>query len=268
DPHGMPSGGDWALQRQAAITIEYASGIWIVANLFTRLDGNAIIMNRFNRRHLIFDNEIVWNGDTAIASWGDTNGITFPISESEETSMGWDGTDGNQPRQVEIVANYVHELGIWEKQSSFYFQGKSCLNVVAYNIFYNGPRAGINFNDGFGGGTQITRNLLFNTCRESGDHGFCFIFFFLNYLFIYLFIISQFVHTHTFFFFFVRVGPFNSWDRQVYVTDVKYGYPSVIKQWDYISYNFILANYNSIGAIDNDDGSCFYQTHHNFFVYG
>ena len=32
-------------------------------------------------------------------------------------------------------------------------------------------RAGINFNDGFGGGDVIERNLVFSTCRESGDHG-------------------------------------------------------------------------------------------------
>jgi hypothetical protein len=50
-------------------------------------------------------------------------------------------------------------------------------------------------------------------------------------------------------------GPFNSWDRQVYVTDVRTGQPDVIKEWDDISHNFIIANYNSQEAIDNDDGS-------------
>ena len=86
--------------------------------------------------------------------------------------MGWDATDGNQPRFSKILYNFVHELGIWEKQSSFYFQAKSCQNdIIKGNIFFNGPRAGINFNDGMGGGSNVTENLLFNTCRESGDHG-------------------------------------------------------------------------------------------------
>ncbi|ETO31742.1 hypothetical protein RFI_05376 [Reticulomyxa filosa] len=143
--------------------------------------------------------------------------------------MGWDGTNGNQPRELTIIQNFVHELGIWEKQSSFYFQAKSCQNYIANNIFFNGPRAGINFNDGFGGGSHIYKNLLFNTCRESGDHGI--------------------------------------WDRQVYVTNVRYGTPSVIKAYDEISYNFMIANYNSQEAVDNDDGSCYYYTHHNFLVY-
>jgi hypothetical protein len=33
------------------------------------------------------------------------------------------------------------------------------------------PRAAVNFNDGFGGGNSVSNNLIFNTCRESGDHG-------------------------------------------------------------------------------------------------
>ncbi|ETO07724.1 hypothetical protein RFI_29663 [Reticulomyxa filosa] len=225
DPHGMPSGGDWALQRTGAI---YLDGTWNVSisnNEMTRLDGIAISVNRYNRLTVIARNEIAWTGDSAITLWGDTNGITFP-SSMDTSTMGWDGTDGNQPRGVQIIQNYVHELGIWEKQSSFLFQGKSCQNVIAYNIFYNGPRAGINFNDGFGGGSLIFKNLLFNTCRESGDHGlhlFFFILFFLfrNYFFCY----------------------------------------------DEISFNFVIANYNSQEAVDNDDGSCYFWTHHNFFVY-
>ena len=142
------------------------------------------------------------------------------------------GTDGNQLRFNRILNNFVHELGIWEKQSSFYFQAKSCQNILKGNIFFNGPRAGINFNDGFGGANNITESLLLNTCRESGDH-----------------------------------GPFNSWDRQVYVTKVRNGTAQPDKDWDYIYNNFMIANYQSSMAIDNDDGSNYYQTFNNFFAY-
>lgn len=70
------------------------------------------------------------------------------------------------------------------------------------NVCYNGPRAGININDGFGGGNVFEGNLVFNMVRleclavasrpfiplvvqvrETGDH-----------------------------------GPLNSWDRQPYLT--------------------------------------------------
>ena len=45
------------------------------------------------------------------------------------------------------------------------------------------------------------------------------------------------------------------------------GKPTVVKYYDEIAHNFIIANYHSSMAIDNDDGSCYYETHHNFFAY-
>ena len=226
DPHGMPSGGDWALQRAGAIFLEGTENAMIDSCLFERLDGNAVMISGYNRNTTVQKSEFAWIGDTAIASWGYTSGAGID-------GMGPNGTDGNQPRFNRILYNFVHELGIWEKQSSFYFQAKSCQNLLQGNVFFNGPRAGINFNDGFGGASNLTENILFNTCRESGDH-----------------------------------GPFNSWDRQVFVTKVLDGKtPSPIKQYDYISKNFMIANYNSQEAIDNDDGSCYYETHNNFFAY-
>ena len=90
----------------------------------------------------------------------------------------------------------MHEIGIFQKQSSMWFQSKSCSNYISHNIFFNGPRAGINFNDGFGGNSTIFKNIIFNTCRESGDH-----------------------------------GPFNSWDRQPYLTNVKNGTTTFDKQY-------------------------------------
>ncbi len=227
DLHGMPSGGDWGLQRMGALFLEDTTNVTIENGIFERLDGNAIMVSGYNRNTTIQYNEFVWIGDSAIAQWGYTSGANV-------TGMGWDGTDGNQPRYSRILYNFAHELGIWEKQSSFYFQAKSCQNLLMGNIFFNGPRAGINFNDGFGGGSNLTENFLFNTCRESGDH-----------------------------------GPFNSWDRQVFITDVLNGQgtPGTQKDWDYISGNFMIANYNSQEAIDNDDGSNYYKTSGNFFAY-
>ena len=226
DPHGMPSGGDWALQRMGALFFEGTEATTVDSCIFERLDGNGVMISGYNRNVTIQKNEFVWIGDTAIASWGYTSGTNVP-------GMGWDGTDGNQPRFNRILYNFVHELGIWEKQSSFYFQAKSCQNLIMGNIFFNGPRTGIDFNDGFGGANNITWNLLLNACRESGSH-----------------------------------GPFNSWDRQVFVTKVRNGTAQPDKDWDYISYNFMIANYESIMAIDNDDGSNYYKTHDNFFAYG
>ena len=54
-------------------------------------------------------------------------------------------------------------------------------------------------------------------------------------------------------------GPFNSWDRVPYITNIGLHAPkaSVFPQFRQIHHNFMLANYNSQEAIDNDDGSSF-----------
>jgi hypothetical protein len=202
-PHGTPSGGDWAVGRSGALFFEGVAGVNISGCLLTRLDGNAVFVSGFARNVSISQNEFFAIGETAISQWGYTDGSPVP-------GMGFDASAGNQPRGTVVELNLVHEVGLWTKQNSFYFQSESFQNVVANNIGFNGPRAGINFDDGMGGGSQVLRNVLFNFCRESSDH-----------------------------------GPFNSWNRQVYQWFDRNGKMTSIKEDDEIAFNFIIANYHS-----------------------
>ena len=79
-----------------------------------------------------------------------------------------DTTGGDQPRGTYIGHNIFRELGIFQKQSSAVFQAESGLSVIENNWVYNGPRAGINYNDDSMGGSIIQNNTMFNLCRESG----------------------------------------------------------------------------------------------------
>ena len=144
-PHEMPSGGDWSLQRSGALFMEGTVGTVVDACNFSRLDSNAIMISGFNRNTTISRNEIAWTGDNAIAAWGKTRipAADCPECAARAPGFGFDGTEGTQPRGTKIVDNLVHELGIFEKQSSLFFQAKSCQNTIKGNIFYNGPRAGI-----------------------------------------------------------------------------------------------------------------------------
>jgi len=216
NPWGVPSGGDWGLYRGGAIFIEGAEHITIQHNVLTRIDGNGVFLSGYTRDVIIADNEFSWIGDSPMAGWGYT----------QEN----DGTDGQQPRHTQLTRNYVHEFGHYEKQSSFWFQAKACLTQIEGNVVFNGPRAGINFNDGFGGGTNVTQNLIYNQCRESGDH-----------------------------------GAMNSWDRTAYISDVKDGTPSYTAQMNSVDTNFIIANYGASQGFDTDDGSSWYDIHDNFF---
>ena len=59
EPHGMPSGGDWGLQRRGAVYLEGTEGVTIEACLFTRNDGNAVMLSGYNRDTLLKDIEAV-----------------------------------------------------------------------------------------------------------------------------------------------------------------------------------------------------------------
>ena len=41
----------------------------------------------------------------------------------------------------------------------------------------------------------------------------------------------------------------------------------MLMEWREIHHNLMVADYASQEAVDNDDGSAYYHTHHNFFVY-
>ena len=150
------------LTRNVFLSAENTEDLSISSSLLTTLDGHGIFFSGYTRGAVVDRNEFVSIGETAVNQWGYTDGSPVP-------GMGWDARAGNQPRGTRVTENLVHEIGLWTKQNSFYFQSESFNNVIEGNIAYNGPRAGVNFDDGLGGGSVVTRNVLFNFCRESSD---------------------------------------------------------------------------------------------------
>jgi hypothetical protein len=220
ESYEVPSAGDWAIHRNGAVFVEGVDGFTIQQCLFDSPGGNGLVLSNYIRNAVIEANEFRYSGDSSIIGVGSSQLV--------------DGTDGNQPRGTKVISNLVHESGIWGKQTSPYMQSLACQTELTGNIFFNGPRAGINFNDGFGGGNLLKNNLLFNFVRETADH-----------------------------------GVFNSWDRQPYLTKIKDGHtPSLLPATSHIMKNFIINNYHSAWPLDHDDGSCYYEDTYNFLVYG
>ena len=122
----------------------------VEASVFTHLDSNGIFLSGYSRGVTVRDNLFSWLGQSAIAAWGRLDG---------ETNS---GLGGNQPRGTLIEANVCREIGHIQKQSSFYFQAVTAQTTLRRNVVYNIPRAAINFNDGFGGGNDLSDNLFFN----------------------------------------------------------------------------------------------------------
>ena len=212
---GVPSGGDWALFGGGAVELNNTRGIEISQCNFTRLDANAVYLGGRNDAAVIRDSEFSWIGDSAIALWGESNE--------------WDARQRNYPRTTIVQGNVFRELGIHDKQSTAVFIAKAFGTIIQANLMFNMPRAAININDGAMGGHIIQHNVIFNTCRESGDH-----------------------------------GAINSWDRQPFLHSEGTSFtfaplPIVIQE------NFITANYGASQGVDNDDGSSFYNIARNVF---
>ena len=218
-PHAVPSGGDWAVHRDGAVFVEGVDGLLLQNCLFDAPGSNGLFLSNYVRNAVVEGNEFIYAGDSAIVAVGSTELI--------------DGTDGNQPRGSKIIGNLMHEFGVFGKQIAAYGQCLASETQLVENVLFNGPRAGVNFNDGFGGGHLMERNLIFNMVRETKDH-----------------------------------GPVNSWDRLPYLTTVRNGTPSLIQAQSNLTRNFIINNYNGNWPIDHDDGSCYYYDTYNLLVYG
>ena len=120
----------------AAVVAEDTNGLTFENCKFERLDGSAILLRGRHRGTHIRRNEFAFLGASGVAAWGRT-GQQDPLDGS--TINGWDGTTGEQPRGVQYVENFVHEIGHYQKQSSAWFQAQSCLNNISGNLLFNGP---------------------------------------------------------------------------------------------------------------------------------
>ena len=102
-----------------------------------RMDGNGIMISGYNRKATVSHSVFRWIGDSVLAGWGSTDDF------AANGTRGFDLTSGDFPRFTEISNNLIGEFGLFEKQSSAWFQAKTAQTTLKRNIIYNGPRAGV-----------------------------------------------------------------------------------------------------------------------------
>ena len=145
-PFASASGGDYSLRVDATLFVTGSEGLTVSNCNWIGVGGNALLLYAYNRNAKIVSNTFRFVGDSAIVSLGVVNGI--------------DGRDQNVPIGTLVTDNQASELGIYVKQSGFYYHAQSANATVARNVFFNTPRAGININDGYGGGHVIDQVSL------------------------------------------------------------------------------------------------------------
>ena len=122
---------------------------------FDQLEGNGVFLSNHVKGSEIVDCDFWRTGDSAVLAVG-------------SSSLN-NGSSAEYPSQNTISRNYMDTVGVNMKQTSCYFKALTYDNLIQDNICFTGPRAGLNWNDGFLGGDLVEGNVIFDMVRETGD---------------------------------------------------------------------------------------------------
>jgi hypothetical protein len=169
--------GDWCIYRGGAVLLTGTEDCSIRDCFFDAVGGNAVFVNHYARRVEVTGCKITEAGASGVCLVGDPNAVRSPSFEAgQAVPLGKiDRTPGpktdNYPARCRVYDNLMFNLGRVEKQTAGVQISMAEEITVSHNSIYHLPRAGININDGTWGGHVIEFNDVFDTVRESSDHG-------------------------------------------------------------------------------------------------
>jgi len=168
---------DWTIYRGAAVLYEGAVRCRLQNSVLHNLGNNAVFFSNFNRDCEVSGCRISEIGASGICFVGDPAAVRSPSFEYYQyiPPSEIDRTPGpktnNYPKDCKVYDNLMFDLGYVEKQSTG-VELSMCRDItVSHNSIYDVPRAGVNVSEGTWGGHIIEYNDVFNTVKETGDHG-------------------------------------------------------------------------------------------------
>ena len=168
---------DWTIYRGGTLLFDGTENCSVKDCVFEGIGGNAIMFSNYNRGDTVKGCHIYNTGANAVCFIGDTKAVrsaTFGY-ENYTAYDKMDKTPGpltnNYPRECVVEENLLHDLGDIEKQATGVEMEVAAFITVSHNSIYHTSRAGINIGDGCFGGHILEFNDVFNTVRETGDHG-------------------------------------------------------------------------------------------------
>lgn len=169
---------DWTIYRNGAILMEGTEGCSVSGTDFTGLGGDAVFINNYNRKaHIVscFIHDIGGNG---VAFVGDRDASRSPRDYQDARNFSWgtlDKTPGprsaNYPADCTVEDCLITRTGQVEKQTAPVQIAMAEGIQVIHCSLYDVPRAGINIGDGCWGGHVIDGCDVFDTVKETSDHG-------------------------------------------------------------------------------------------------
>ena len=168
---------DWTTYRGGAVFFRGAEDCAVRDCAIVHVGGNAVFASGYNRRVEVTGCKIAEAGASGVSFVGDPNAVRSPLLEYHETQTLEEMDRGRGPKTPDYPASCrVHDCliartGRIEKQSAGVNISMSSEITVSHNSIYDVPRAGINICDGCWGGHVIEFNDVFDTVKETGDHG-------------------------------------------------------------------------------------------------
>ena len=168
---------DWTVYRGGAVLFEMTENCSLRNCDLYNLGGNGVFFSYYNRDAEIAGSHFTNIGASAVCFVGDPKCVRSPSFEYnrfvalENMDMTKGPSGDNFPAECVVKDNLIHKIGLFEKQVTG-VELSMCQSItVSHNSIYDTPRAGINVSEGTWGGHVIEYNDVFDTVKETGDHG-------------------------------------------------------------------------------------------------
>ena len=168
---------DWAIYRGGAIFFNGAEDCALEDSFIDQVGGNAVFVNNYNRRVAIRGTQIAKAGANGICFVGDPQAARSPlfnyyqVHKLDEIDRAPGPRTGNYPADCVVDDCLIHLTGRVEKQTAGVEIDLAQGITVRHCSIYDVPRSGINIGDGCWGGHVIEFCDVFDTVKETGDHG-------------------------------------------------------------------------------------------------
>jgi len=168
---------DWTTYRGGAVFFNGTENCTLEDCFLDQVGGNAVFVNNYNRRVTVRGCHIARAGANGVAFIGDPNAARNPLFEygQRQSYAEIDKQSGpktqNFPADCLVADCLIYLSGRVEKQTAPVQIELAQDITVRHCSIYDVPRAGINIGDGCWGGHLIEFCDVFDTVKETGDHG-------------------------------------------------------------------------------------------------
>jgi hypothetical protein len=168
---------DWTLYRGAAVVLAGTEDCELADCTFDQLGGNAVFVTHYNRRAVVRACLIAEAGANGICFVGDPAAVRNALLHYDQRLNPADLDRSPGPKSEDYPADclvedcLIYRSGRVEKQTAPIQISMSQSITIRHCSIYDVPRAGINIGDGCWGGHLVEFCDIFDTVKETGDHG-------------------------------------------------------------------------------------------------